>query len=139
MKNILLRRLPKNDFIGIRVSKQLKERIRREAWKRRVSLSDLVESLFQDRKVKVSTESALSLRISSVESKLDQVLSFLQAPQGSLVINPDVMQDAIRAHIMGDRGPIDALEKICQLQENASRTPISNTVGTSTGVDKKTV
>jgi len=70
-------------------------------------------------RVRVSPESALSLRMSSVESKLDQVLSLLQAPQSPPVVNPQLVQDAIRAHILGDRGPMKALEKIWELQERS--------------------
>lgn len=123
MKNISLRRPSKDEFLGIRVTKQFKELVRREAWKRRTSISVLFESLLQDRKVKVSPESALSLRISSVESKLDRVLCLLedrqQLPSGVPDVNSEIVQDAIRAHIMGDRGPMDALEKIWELQERS--------------------
>lgn len=63
-------------------------------------------------RVKISPESVLFVRLCSVELKLDIILSFLKNPQPGPVIDPAILQDAIRAHIKGDRGPIKQLEKL---------------------------
>lgn len=64
-------------------------------------------------------------RLSIVESKLDRVLCLLEdrreLPPGVFDPSSKVVQDAIRAHIRGDRGPIDALSKIWELQQKEGK------------------
>jgi hypothetical protein len=61
------------------------------------------------KQVVISEESALSLRLSVVESQLKEILFLLKNPHRTPFVEPEVVQDAIRAHIGGDRGPMDAL------------------------------
>jgi len=82
-------------------------------------------------RVKISSESALSLRLSVVESKLDRVLSLLEHSRKGPDIDPEIMQDAIRAHIRGDRGPMDVLERLWELgQVDEGKFSLSCVLGT---------
>lgn len=103
-------------------------------------------SLLKKASVKVSPESAISLRLSRLESLLERVLMAVegptyrrQVPPCCPDINSDIVQDAIRAHIKGDRGPMIALERMWESQQTFQKLSFSNTVGTSTGVDKKSI
>ncbi len=60
--------------------------------------------------VKVSSESDLSVRLSVLESKVDRILSIL-APADSEESMSDEIESAIVAHLRGDRGPIEELER----------------------------
>jgi hypothetical protein len=132
-------RVTKDNFLGLRVTSNFKRFLQDQAWKEQLSIANFIEVHLSKDRVKVSPDSAFFLRLSAVESKLDRVLLCLEDRQTGSRIDPVTIQDAIRAHIMGDRGTIDALERSRETQENASITLLSNTVGTSTGVDKKTV
>jgi hypothetical protein len=67
------------------------------------------KSVAKKKRVVICEESAISLRLAVVESQLKEVLSLLKNPQKTPFVEREVMQDAIRAHIGGDRGPMDAL------------------------------
>ena len=71
-------------------------------------------SLSLKKHVKVSPESTLSLRLYEfehrMETKLNLILSLLQSKRPD--IPGPVMEDAIRAHLSGDRLPMEQLEKL---------------------------
>jgi hypothetical protein len=56
-------------------------------------------------------KSSVDVRLSRLENKIDLLLYFIQGEKKVSAVNPDIVRDAIRAHIRGDRGPMNRLEQ----------------------------
>ena len=96
--------------------------------------------------LKISALSALSARISVLEeqnkgliTRLDELISLFEGK--SIRVDREAYEYAIRAHIAGDRGPIEEYFRNggklpgSRSVKGAQKTLLSNTVGKSTGVD----